>query len=101
MLKRIMAGKKTGDRRSANYETVSIDDLKKTRRGKHHDFVSGVMSDLEMLKEGSAIKVPLKDVKGETVINLRAAVNRAGASKGVKIATSSDENYFYIWRQKD
>ena len=96
-----MAGKKSTDRHAPNYETVSIDDLRKTRRGKHHDFVSGVMSDLEVLKEGSAIKIPLKDVKGESVINLRSAVNRASAAKGLRISTSSDANYFYIWRQKD
>ena len=97
----IMVGKKSQDRRAPNYETVSVDDLKKTRRGKHHDFVSGVMSDLEMLKERSAMKIPLKDLKGESVINLRAAVNRASASKGLKVSTSSDENYLYIWRQSD
>lgn len=99
MLKRIMVGKKSQDRAAPNYETVSIEDLKKTRRGRHHDFVSGVMSDLEMLKEGSAMKIPLKDLKGEPVVNLRAAVNRASASKGLKVSTSSDQNYFYIWRQ--
>jgi hypothetical protein len=29
---------------------------------------------------------------------LRAAVNRASASEGLKISTSSGEDYFYIWR---
>lgn len=101
MLERVMARNKTNDRRTPNYETVSIDDLRKTRRGKHYDFVSGVMSDLETLKEGSAMKIPLKDLEGESVINLRAAVNRASASKGLKISTSSDDNYFYVWRQTD
>ena len=97
----IMSGKNGLTRRTPNYQTVSIDELSKKRRGKHHDFVTGVMSDLEMLKEGSAIKIPLKEVKGESVVNLRAAINRASASKGVKISTSSDEDFFYIWRQQD
>ena len=97
-----MASKKDSPtRRTANYETVSVDDLKKTRRGKHHDFVNGVMSDLELLKEGSAMKIPLKELKGESVVNLRAAVNRASATKGLRISTSSDENYLYIWRQAE
>ena len=59
------------------------------------------MANLELLKEGSAIKIPLKDVDEESVVNLCAAVTRAGAAKGVKISTSSDEDYFYIWRQAD
>jgi len=97
-----MNGKKTDrGRLKGNYETVSVDDLRKTRRGKHHDFVTGVMADLEVLRDGSAIKIPLKDVNGESVVNLRAAVNRATAAKGVKISTASDEDYFYIWRQAD
>ena len=97
-----MSGKKNDrGRLRANYETVSVDELRKTRRGKHHEFVTGVMADLALLKEGSAIKIPLKDVDGESVVNLRAAVTRATAAKGVKISTSSDENYFYIWRQVD
>lgn len=97
-----MAGKKEKDseRHLAIYETVEVDGLAKTRRGKHHDFVSGVLADLEILKAGSAIKIPLRGVKGVSVVKLRAAINRASATQGIKISTSSDTENFYIWRQK-
>ena len=93
--------KDSHDQRSAIYETVLLDDLQKTRRGKHHDFVTGVLADLEILKAESAIKIPLKDVDDVSVLKLRAAVNRASAAKGLKISTSSDAENFYVWRQKD
>ena len=97
----MMEEKKGRGRPQANYETVALDKLRTTRRGKHHDFVSTVMADLETLKKGAAIKVPLKDTKGESVVRLRAAINRASASKGMKISTMSDQDFFYIWRQSD
>src|SRR5579859_3539897 len=97
-----MVGKKERDseRHAAIYETVDIEGLSKTRRGKHHDFVSGVLADLEILKADSAIKIPLKGVKGVSVVKLRAAINRASATQGIKISTSSDAENFYIWKQK-
>ena len=85
------------NRRQANYETVDLEGLQKTRRGKHHDFVGGVLEDLEGLKSGSAIKIPLTDVKGVSVLKLRAALNRACAAKGIRISTSSDSENFYVW----
>lgn len=97
-----MTGKKNGhDRHSANYETIPLDKLRKTRRGKHHDFVAGVMADLEALRRGHAIKIPLSELKDTSVVKLRAAVNRASDARGIKIATSSDADNFYIWRQSD
>ena len=101
MLKSIMVAKKNGGGRySALYQTVPVEALQQTRKGKHYDFVSGVLSDLEVLKPGSAIKIPLEGVKGISVVKLRAAINRATAAKGMKISTSSDAGNFYVWRQK-
>ena len=93
----MMAKEISRNRPQSNYETVDVEGLQKTRRGKHHDFVGGVLDDLERLESGSAIKIPLKEVNGVSVLKLRAALNRACAAKGIRISTSSDTENFYVW----
>jgi hypothetical protein len=80
------------------YERVILADIRRNRRGKHHDLVVGIFRDLESLPKGSAIKIPLVEVDGTTLANLRSAVHRASASRGLGIETLSDEENFYIWK---
>ena len=80
------------------YERVILADIRRNRRGKHHDLVVGIFQDLESLPKGSALKIPLSEVDGTTLANLRSAVHRASASKGLGIETLSDEENFYIWK---
>jgi hypothetical protein len=83
---------------TAKYARVNLADIRKTRRGKHHDLLSGIFEDLESLSEGSAIKIPLAEADGITLANLRSAVHRASAARGMGIETLSDEENFYIWK---
>jgi hypothetical protein len=80
------------------YDRVILADIRRIRRGKHHDLLGGIFQDLESLPEGSAIKIPLTDVDGTTLANLRSAVHRASTSRGLGIETLSDEENFYIWK---
>ncbi len=82
----------------AKYQRVSLADIRRSRRGKHHDLVGGIFQDLETLPVGSAIKIPLAEVDGITLANLRSAVHRASASRNLGIETLSDEESFYIWK---
>jgi hypothetical protein len=41
-----------------NYDRVVLADIRRGRRGKHHDLVGGIFHDLETLPVGSAIKIP-------------------------------------------
>jgi hypothetical protein len=84
-------------RRALNYDRVVLADLRRSRRGKHHDLVGGIFQDLESLPRGSAIKIPLTKVDGTTLANLRSAVHRASTTRGLGIETLSDEENFYIW----
>jgi len=84
--------------RPGKYERVILADIRRSRRGKHHDLVAGIFNDLESLPAGSAIKVPLAEVDGTTLANLRSAVHRASTSRGLGIETLSDEENFYIWK---
>ena len=85
-------------KRLPKYERVVLADIRRTRRGKHHDLVGGIFRDLESLPIGSAIKVPLTEVDGTTLANLRSAIHRASTSRGLGIETLSDENNLYIWK---
>jgi hypothetical protein len=80
------------------YDRVVLRNVRRKRRGKHHDLIEGIFQDLETLPEGSAIKIPLSQVNGITLANLRSAVHRASTSRTLEIETLSDKDNFYIWK---
>ena len=81
------------------YRQVKIDGLDKTRRGKHYDLVLGILQQLKTLPPGSAMEIPLTDVGGIGLANLRSAVHRASSSHGLEIETLAYEKNFYVWRK--
>jgi len=62
---------------------VEVAGLRKGRRGKHHELVQGIVRELDMLSAGSAMEIPLSDVGGIGLANLRSAVHRAATSHGL------------------
>ena len=84
-----------------NYDRVALDSVRRNRRGKHHDLIQGIFQDLETLPVGSAIKLPLSEVDGITLANLRSAVHRASVARSLKVETLSDEENFYIWKGEE
>jgi hypothetical protein len=82
------------------YRQVEISGLKRGRHGKHHELVQGIVQELATLQTGSALEIPLADVGGIGLANLRSAVHRAAASNGVEIETIADEGKFYVWKAK-
>jgi hypothetical protein len=82
----------------SKYRQVEITDLKTGRRGKHHDLVEGIVQELATLQAGSALEIPLADVGGVGLANLRSAVHRAATSRGLEIETVADEGNFYVWK---
>lgn len=91
---------KTKTQRPAKYRQVEIVGLKTGRHGKHYDLVQGIVQELVTLKPGSALEIPLADVGGVGLANLRSAVHRAAASNNVEIETIADDGKFYVWRAK-
>src|SRR5579862_2051643 len=87
-----------GDNRRLVYERVPISELLKGRRGKHHDLILGVLHDLSTLSIDQAMRIPLKKVGGVSLTNLRSAISRAARSRKIKIHTSSDSYYLYLWK---
>ena len=80
------------------YRRVQVDALDRGRRGKHHDLVQGILGELAQAPVGSALEIPLADVGGIGLANLRSAVHRAATSQGLAIETLADEINFYVWR---
>jgi len=87
-------------RPAAKYRQVEISDLKRGRHGKHHDLVQGIVTELVTLAPGSALEIPLSDVGGVGLANLRSAVHRAAATDGLDIETVADNGKFYVWKSK-
>ena len=79
------------------YRAVKVSSLGTARRGKHHDLMEGIMRELRMLKVGSALEIPLSNVNGVEMANLRSAVHRAANDEGVNIQTKADEKNLYVW----
>jgi hypothetical protein len=83
---------------SLKYRRVDLSSLRKGRRGKHHDLVEGILDELKGVQAGSALEIPLAEVNGIGLANLRSAVHRASTSAGLDIETLADEKNFYVWK---
>jgi len=81
-----------------NYSSVPVNTLKKSRKGKHHGLIAGIMDDLRGVEKGFAVKIPLVSTDGVSVLNLRSAISRAAAKEDIHIATSADDENFYVWK---
>ena len=88
--------RKNGDGLSG-FSSISQDDLPHGRKGKHHTVVADLLRDIEALTDGRALKVPVTELP-DTKANIRSALNRASRQKNLEIATSSDDDFLYIWK---
>lgn len=81
-----------------NYGRVPIAGLKKSRKGKHHELMGRILEDLMKLASSYAVKIPLSEIEGISVLNLRSAIVRAAEKAGIPVSTSSDDENFYVWK---
>ncbi|MGO9275297.1 MAG: hypothetical protein ACLQOO_34520 [Terriglobia bacterium] len=81
---------------SAHFKTMLQADVPQGRNGKHRKIVSAILRDLDELKDGSALKVPLAEL-AETKEKVRSALNRATRKAGRNVATASDGSFLYVW----
>jgi hypothetical protein len=80
----------------SHFKTMIQADVPQGRNGKHKEVVTLILRDLDGLKAGSAIKVPLADLV-ESKEKVRSALNRATRKDGRKVATASDATFLYVW----
>jgi hypothetical protein len=86
-------------RPAAHFKTVAQLDVPNSRNGKHKKIVTLILRDLDQLKEGAAIKIPLADL-GDSKENVRSALNRATRKSSRSVATATDETFLYVWNSQ-
>ena len=73
-------------------------DVPQGRNGKHKSIVTEILSDLDQLEAGVALKVPLAGLS-DSKEKVRSALNRATRKSGRNVATASDGNFLYVWNE--
>jgi hypothetical protein len=91
---------RNGTKKAMHFKTMIQADVPQGRNGKHKTIVTTIINDLNQLKDGSALKVPLAALP-ESKEKVRSALNRATRKARRKVATASDETYLYIWNQRN
>jgi DNA helicase TIP49 (TBP-interacting protein) len=81
-----------------NFKTMSQVDVPQGRNGKHKQVVTKILSDLDQLPAGIALKVPLAEL-ADSKENVRSALNRAINKSGRNVTTASDADFLYVWNE--
>jgi len=82
-----------------NFKTMARSDVPEGRKGKHKGIVTKILSDLDQVGKGVAVKVPLAQL-AESKEKVRSALNRATRKARRAVATASDEKFLYIWNEE-
>jgi hypothetical protein len=83
-----------------NFKSMLQAEVPQGRNGKHKAIVTKILSDLDQIDPGVAIKVPLAQLT-ESKEKVRSALNRATHKNGQRVATASDEAFLYVWNEAE
>jgi hypothetical protein len=83
-----------------HFDTMVQAEVPQGRNGKHKLIVSTILRDLDQLRDGAALKVPLAEL-AETKEKVRSALNRATRKASRRVATATDEKFLYVWNVRD
>jgi hypothetical protein len=84
-----------------HFKSMARKDVPQGRNGKHKVIVTKILSDLDRLKSGDALQVPLETL-AESKEKVRSALNRAAHKRGgTRVATASDDTYLYVWNDPE
>jgi len=81
-----------------NFKGMPQVDVPQGRNGRHKAIVTSILSDLDQVANGVALKVPLADL-ADTKEKVRSALNRATRKGGRHVATASDDTFLYVWNE--
>jgi len=81
-----------------NFKAMARADVPQGRNGKHREIVTKILSDLDRVPKGVALKVPLAQLV-ESKEKVRSALNRATRKRGRHVATASDNAFLYVWTE--
>src|SRR3981081_1078375 len=81
----------------SNFESVLQVDVPKGRDGKHKNIITRLLGDIAKLGDGAALKIPLSQLP-DTKENIRSALSRAARQANIQLATSSNNEFLYVWK---
>lgn len=81
-----------------NFNGMPQVDVPQGRNGKHREIVSKILSDLDQVPKGVALKVPLAALTASKE-KVRSALNRATRKSGRTVATATDGSFLYVWNE--
>jgi hypothetical protein len=79
------------------FESILQAQVPRRRDGKHKKIITQLLSDIAQVPIGSALRIPLAELP-DTKENIRSALSRACRQNNLDLATSSDENYLFVWK---
>jgi hypothetical protein len=79
------------------FKSVLQADVPKGRDGKHKQIILRLLSEIGQLSDGSALKIPFAELP-DTKENIRSALSRAARQQKIDLATSSDDEFLYVWK---
>jgi hypothetical protein len=79
------------------FESVLQVNVPRGRDGKHKAIITQLLSDIEQLAAGSALKIPLAELP-DSKENVRSALSRAARQKKIDLATSSNDEFLFVWK---
>jgi len=83
-----------------NFGTMAQLDVPQGRNGKHKEIVTQILSDLDQVPAGTALKIPLSKM-AESKEKVRSALNRAIHKSRRNVATASDADFLYVWNKAE
>jgi hypothetical protein len=83
-----------------HFKTTVQANIPMGRNGKHKELVTTILRDLDNLKSGSALKIPLAEL-AESKEKVRSALNRAIRKESRHVATATDSDFLYVWNVAD
>jgi hypothetical protein len=83
-----------------HFKTTVQANIPMGRNGKHKELVTTILRDLDNLKSGSALKIPLAEL-AESKEKVRSALNRATRKENRHVATATDSDFLYVWNVAD
>lgn len=79
------------------FESVLQVNVPKGRDGKHKEIITQLLSDIAQLPTDSALKIPLAELP-DSKENVRSALSRAARQQKINLATSSNDEFLFVWK---
>jgi len=84
-------------REPMRFQSILQANVPKGRDGKHKEIITQLLSDIARLAPGAALKIPLAELP-DTKQNIRSALSRAASQKNIDLATSSNDEFLFVWK---